>query len=94
MLRPRAAYFALKMLWADGGSCTPFMTQYYDEIPYDPVEYPDCGRAMKAHVRKTMETFTRVEAQAFHGLDLRPGNPFPRTPTLRTSRPCSTTRRA
>ena len=77
LLRPRAAYFALKMLWADGGSCTPFMTQYPDEIPYDPVEYPDCGRAMKAHVRKTMETFTRVEAQAFHGLDLRPGESIP-----------------
>ena len=77
LLRPRAAYFALKMLWADGGSCTPFIGQHPHDAPYDPVEYPDCGRAMSAHVRKTMETFTRVEADAFHGLDLAPGDVVP-----------------
>jgi hypothetical protein len=27
LLRPRAAYFMLKLIWGEGGSCTPFLGQ-------------------------------------------------------------------
>ena len=47
-LRPRAAWFGLKALWA-GGGCTPQAADgLAGEQPYDPSEYPGCGPTMGA----------------------------------------------
>ena len=77
LLRPRAAYYMLKMIWAEGGSCTPFIGQDSLIQPYDPEKYLNCGRAMKSYVLRTMETFMRAEAEAFHEIKLRPDKPVP-----------------
>ena len=62
LLRPRAAYFVLKLIWGEGGSCTPFLGQDKELMPYDPQEHMNCGRAMKSYILRTMETFMRAEA--------------------------------
>ena len=77
LLRPRAAYFMLKLVWGEGGSCTPFIGQDLATQPYDPEKYVNCGRAMKSYVLRTMETFMRAEAEAFHEIKLRPDKPVP-----------------
>ena len=50
LLRPRAAYFVLKLIWGEGGSCTPFLGQDKELMPYDPQEHMNCGRAMKSYI--------------------------------------------
>ena len=75
LLRPRAAYFMLKMLWKDGGACTVFHGQ--DKVAYDTDMYPDCSKAMKAYHNKTMHLFMRAEAEAFHEIKLSPNEPAP-----------------
>ena len=77
LLRPRAAYFMLKLIWAEGGSCTPFLGQDPEKQPYNPSRYLSCGRAMKSYVLRTMETFMRAEAEAFHEITLKPDQPVP-----------------
>ncbi len=77
LLRPRAAYFVLKLIWGEGGSCTPFLGQDKELMPYDPQEHMNCGRAMKSYILRTMETFMRAEAEAFHQIELVPNKPVP-----------------
>jgi len=46
-------------------------------MPYDPEKHVNCGRAMKSYILRTMETFMRAEAEAFHQIKLVPGKPVP-----------------
>lgn len=76
LLRPRAAYYMLKLLWKDGGSCTIFHGQ--DNQPaYNIDMYPDCSKFMKSYHNRTMHLFMRAEAEAFHGIKLNPNEPTP-----------------
>ena len=77
LLRPRAAYFMLKLIWGEGGSCTPFLGQDPEKMPYDPEKHLNCGRAMKSYIMRTMDTFMRAEAEAFHQIKLSPSKPVP-----------------
>ena len=77
LLRPRAAYFLLKLIWGEAGSCTPFIGQDPDKMPYDPQRHLNCGRAMKSYILRNMETFMRAEAEAFHQINLVPNQPVP-----------------
>ena len=36
----------LKLIWGEGGSCTPFLGQDPAKMPYDPEKHVNCGRAM------------------------------------------------
>ena len=75
LLRPRAAYYMLKLLWKDGGSCTIFHEQ--TTSAYDTDMYPDCSKAMKNYHNKTMHLFMRAEAEAWHGIKLNMNDPTP-----------------
>ena len=77
LLRPRAAYFMLKLIWGEGRSCTPFLGQDPEKMPYDPEKHLNCGRAMKSYIMRTMDTFMRAEAEAFHQIKLSPNKPVP-----------------
>lgn len=76
LLRPRAAYFMLKLLWKDGGSCTIHHGQNYAPA-YDTDMFPDCSKSMKNYHNRTMHLFVRAEAEAFHEIKLGPNEPTP-----------------
>ena len=76
LLRPRAAYFMLKLLWKDGGSCTIHHGQNYAPA-YDTDMFPDCSKSMKNYHNRTMHLFMRAEAEAFHGIKLGSNEPTP-----------------
>ena len=46
-------------------------------MPYDPEKHLNCGRAMKSYIMRTMDTFMRAEAEAFHQIKLSPNKPVP-----------------
>ena len=76
LLRPRAAFFMLKLLWKAGGSCTIFHDPALPRA-YDPDVYPDCSMSMKNYHNRTMHLFMRAEAEAFHGIQLAPNQQTP-----------------
>jgi len=77
LLRPRAAYYLLKLLWTKGGTCTVFYGQDDALVAYDTVDFPDCSKSMKSYHNRTMHLFMRAEAEAFHNVKIEPNEPTP-----------------
>jgi len=77
LLRPRAAYYLLKLLWTKGGTCTIFHGQDEAFSAYSTDEYPDCSKSMKNYHNRTMHLFMRAEAEAFHGIKIEASDPTP-----------------
>ena len=76
LLRPRAVYFMLKLLWKKGGTCTPFYGG--EELQaYDPLKFPKCGEAINDAHNASVHAFAHAEAEAWHQIKLKPGQLVP-----------------
>ena len=76
LLRPRAVYFMLKLLWKKGGTCTPFYGG--EELQaYDPLKFPKCGEAINDAHNASVHAFAHTEAEAWHQIKLKPGQLVP-----------------
>ena len=77
LLRPRVAYYLLKLLLTKGGTCTVFYGQDDALVAYDTADFPDCSKSMKSYHNRTMHLFMRAEAEAFHDIKIEPNEPTP-----------------